>query len=86
MHHIEGAIRRLIKTPLTINQFSALCSWGFNVGSGNVQSSSLRILLNRGDVEGAADEFPKWRKAGGRVLSGLVRRRVAERALFLTSD
>jgi len=51
-----------------------------------VQNSTLRMKLNRGDVEGAADEFPKWRKAGGRVLSGLVRRRDAERALFLTSD
>ena len=86
VHHIEGAVRRLIKTPLTVNQFSAICSWGFNVGSGNVQNSTLRMKLNRGDVEGAADEFRKWRKAGGRVLAGLVRRRVAERALFLTSD
>ena len=86
VHHIEGAVRRLIKTPLTVNQFSAICSWGFNVGSGNVQNSTLRMKLNRGDVEGAADEFRKWRKAGGRVLAGLVRRRVAERALFLTAD
>ena len=86
VHHIEGAVRRLIKTPLTVNQFSAICSWGFNVGSGNVQNSTLRMKLNRGDVEGAADEFPKWRKAGGRVLAGLVRRRAAERALFLTFD
>lgn len=86
VHHIENAVKRLIKTPLTVNQFSAICSWGFNVGSGNVQNSTLRMKLNRGDVEGAADEFPKWRKAGGRVLAGLVRRRVAERALFLTPD
>jgi len=86
VHHIENAVKKLIKTPLTVNQFSAICSWGFNVGSGNVQNSTLRMLLNRGNIEGAADEFPKWRKAGGRVLKGLVRRRIAERTLFLTPD
>tara|TARA_R110000796_G_scaffold235594_1_gene354634 strand:- start:1055 stop:1504 length:450 start_codon:yes stop_codon:yes gene_type:complete len=86
VHHIENAVKRLIKTPLTINQFSAVCSWGFNIGSGNVQNSTLRMLLNRQNYEGAADEFPKWRKAGGRVLKGLVRRRVAERILFLTPN
>ena len=82
VHHIENAIRRLIKVPLTENQFSALCSWGFNVGSGNVQNSTLRMKLNRNDVEGASDEFRKWRKAGGKILKGLVVRRQAEQQLF----
>ena len=44
------------------------------------------MKLDRGDVEGAADELLRWKKAGGRTLAGLVRRRVAERALFLTPD
>ena len=82
VHHIENAIRRLIKVPLTENQFSALCSWGFNVGSGNVQNSTLRMKLNRNNVEGASDEFRKWRKAGGKILKGLVVRRQAEQQLF----
>jgi len=43
----------------------------------------MRMMLNRGDVFGAANELPKWRRAGGRVLRGLVRRRAVERALFL---
>ena len=47
------------------------------------QRSTLRMKLNRGEYLGAADEFPKWRRAGGRILAGLVRRRAAERALFL---
>ena len=44
----------------------------------------LRQKLNRGDYEGAANEFPKWRKAGGRVLNGLVRRRADEKAMFMS--
>ena len=79
----EGWVRRLIKTALTENQFSALTSFTFNVGAGALQRSTLRMKLNRGEYQGAADEFPKWRMAGGRILAGLVRRRVAERALFL---
>jgi len=79
----EGWISRLIKTALTENQFSALTSFTFNVGAGALQRSTLRMKLNRGEYQGAADEFPKWRIAGGRILAGLVRRRAAERALFL---
>jgi lysozyme len=82
VRHSEGAIRRLIKYVLNENQFSSLVSFCYNVGSGNLEKSSLRMKLNRGDVEGASAEFPKWRRSAGRILPGLVRRRVAERALF----
>lgn len=78
----ERAVRRLIKAPLNENQFSALVSFTFNLGSGNLQASTLRRKLNRGDYDGASAEFPKWRKAGGRILKGLVRRRAEERGLF----
>ena len=61
----------------------AMVSFAFNVGLGNLQSSTLRMKYNREDYEGAADEFLKWNKAGGKVLRGLERRREAERALFL---
>ena len=79
----EGWVHRLIKTLLSENQFSALASFTFNVGAGALQRSTLRMKLNRGEYQGAADEFPKWRMAGGRILAGLVRRRAVERALFL---
>ena len=80
----EGWVSRLIKTALTENQYSALVSFTFNVGGGGaLQRSTLRMKLNRGEYQGAADEFPKWRMAGGRILAGLVRRRAAERSLFL---
>ncbi len=62
--------------------FDALVSFSFNVGLGNLQASTLRMKYNRDDFVGAADEFPKWRKANGQVLQGLVRRREAEKSLF----
>ena len=65
-------------------QFDALVSFSFNVGLGNLQSSTLRMKYNRGDYDGAADEFLKWNKSSGKVLPGLVRRREAERVLFLS--
>ena len=79
----ERWVSRLIKKPISENQFSALVSFTFNVGCGALQRSTLRMKLNRGEYLGAADEFPKWRRAGGRILAGLVRRSAAERALFL---
>jgi len=82
--HVEKAIGRLIKAELNENMFSAISSWAYNVGTGNMQRSTLRMKLNRGFYEDAADEFNKWRKAGGRVLRGLVKRRKEERELFLT--
>ena len=79
----ERWVRRLVKKALTDNQFSALTSFTFNVGCGALQRSTLRMKLNRREYLGAADEFPKWRRAGGRILAGLVGRRAAVRALFL---
>lgn len=83
IRHVEKSIRRLVRVALTENEFSALVSFTHNLGSGNLQRSTLRMKLNREDYRGAADEFPKWRLAGGRILAGLVRRRRAERALFI---
>ena len=79
----EYDVARLVRIPLTENQFGALVSFTYNVGSGNLNASTLRQTLNRGDVEGALLEFPKWRRAGGKILLGLVRRREAEKQLFV---
>jgi len=68
---------------LNNNQFSALVSFVFNVGIGNFKASTLLKKLRGGDYLGAADEFPKWRRANGKILRGLVLRRAAERDLFL---
>jgi lysozyme len=61
----------------------ALVSFSFNVGLGTLQRSTLRQKHNRGDYAGAAEEFLKYTKAGGKVLKGLVNRRSDERALYL---
>jgi len=79
----EQAVDRLILSLLTWDEFSALVSFAYNVGAGALQRSTLRQKLNRGDYLGAANELPKWRMGGGRVLPGLVRRRAEERSLFL---
>lgn len=85
--HIEKdilpAMSELIKVTLTENQFSALVSFVYNLGSGNLKKSTLLKKLNEEDYLGAANEFPKWVKAGGKTLQGLVNRREAEKALFL---
>jgi lysozyme len=78
------SVLRLVEAPLNDNQYTALLSFVFNLGGGSLQASTLRRRLNEADYAGAAGEFPKWNKAGGRVVAGLTRRRRAERALFAT--
>lgn len=80
----EKAVSQAVRVPITENQFAALVSFAYNVGSGALNSSTLLRRLNAGDTLGAADEFLRWNRAGGRVLAGLTRRRVEERALFLS--
>lgn len=72
---------------LNANQYGALVSWSFNVGCGNMQSSTLVKRLNAGEDPNtvAAQELPKWNKAGGQVVSGLTKRRSEEVQLFQTS-
>ncbi len=84
LSYAERAVNKQITSALTENQFGALVSFVFNLGSGRLQSSTLRMKLNRGDYEGAANELMKWVKGGGRTLKGLVIRRQAERELFLS--
>jgi lysozyme len=55
----------------------------YNIGETAFKTSTLLAKLNKGDLNGAADQFAVWNKGGGQVLKGLVRRRAAERELFL---
>lgn len=84
LKRFELGVLRLCPGPLTQGQMDGLVSFAFNVGLGALQRSGLRAKHNRGDFEGAADEFLKWTKAGGKVFSGLVKRRTAERNLYLS--
>ncbi|KAF6759172.1 lysozyme [Ephemerocybe angulata] len=73
---------------LNDNQYGALVSWAFNVGCANAASSTLITRLNNGETPNtvASEELPKWNKAGGAVLPGLVTRRANEVALFKTAS
>ncbi len=84
LERFEKGVSDLVKVPLNQNQFDALVSFSFNLGLGNLKSSTLLKKLNVKDYQGAADEFPRWNRAGGKVLKGLTRRRIAERDLFLS--
>ena len=80
----EAAVAKAVKVQINDNQFSALVSFSYNVGARALFESTLLKLLNQGKFQEAADQFPRWDKAGGQVLLGLSRRRRAERALFLS--
>lgn len=78
----EAAVKNATTVPLTQGQFDAMVSFSFNVGPGALHRSTLLRMVNAGDFAGAAKQFQRWNKAGGKVLAGLTRRRVAERAIF----
>jgi lysozyme len=90
--NFEEEVNYLLKVPVTQNQFDALVSFAYNVGSDideddiaeGLGDSTLLRKLNSEDFVGAAAEFPKWNKSKGRVLKGLIRRRQAEKEMFLT--
>lgn len=76
----------LVDVPLSEPQLGALVSFAYNCGMAAFRGSTLRKRINQGYFAEAADEFPKWVRGGGKVLPGLVKRRAAERALFLTEE
>jgi len=80
----EQGVNQLVKAKINQQQFDALVSFAYNLGTRSLSTSTLLQKLNAGDKQGAADEFPKWNKAGGKELRGLVTRRAAERELFLS--
>lgn len=83
---IGARIDALVKVPLTANQKAALADFIYNIGAPQFVASTLLRVLNAGDYAKAADQFPRWNLASGRILPGLVKRRNAERALFLKPD
>lgn len=78
----QEGVRRLVKGLLTQNQFNALVSFVFNVGVGAFSKSTMLKLINKGDFDGAANEFPKWNKDNGKEILGLTKRRILEQAVF----
>lgn len=80
---VELKLRPLIIAGIHPWMLDALVSFAYNIGVYAFKCSTLMRKLNRRDFRDAADEFPRWVYAGGRKLKGLVRRREAERALYL---
>ena len=89
LKQIQQQILSAAVVKLNSNQLAALTSFAFNVGFESLEKSTLLRELNSGDYLGAANEFPRWNKADMRgrliTLSGLIKRRQAERAVFLAS-
>lgn len=81
----EKGVKTSVKVPINQNQFDALVSFTYNVGLGAFKTSTLLKKLNKKDYSGASKEFARWNKASGKVLNGLVKRREAERKLFVKS-
>ena len=79
----ERGIEKILRVKVTDSQFGALVSLAFNIGLTALANSTLMQKLNNGDFNGASNEFLRWNKAAGKVLSGLTKRREAERGLFL---
>jgi len=75
-------VQNTVKIDLKQNEFDALTSWTYNLGVGNLQSSTLLKKLNSGDKNSVPSEMVRWNKAAGKVLAGLTRRREAEAKLW----
>ena len=84
MQEAGATVEKFVTVPLNDNQFAALVSFVFNVGSGNFRGSTMLKMINSRQYLVAAEQFGRWNKAGNQVLPGLTRRRAAERALFET--
>jgi len=82
--HKTSSINEMLTVTVNQNQFDAMASFAYNLGVGALHGSTLLRLVNQGDFNNAALEFPKWDRAGGQVVAGLERRRLAEQQLFST--
>lgn len=79
----EQTVNSAVKVPVSQNQFDALVSLAYNIGSTAFKNSTLVKRLNEGNYKAAANQFDVWVNAGGKRMQGLVNRRAAERTLFL---
>jgi lysozyme len=78
----EKAVDKAVQVPLSQNQFDALVSFAFNVGTGAFDKSTLLKVLNQGQYDQVPGQLRRWVKAGGKTVDGLVNRREKEIALW----
>ena len=80
----EATVNKAVTVQLNQNQFDALVSLAYNIGTNAFSKSTLVKKLNANDIRGAADQFDVWVNAGGKRMQGLVNRHAKEKALFLS--
>ena len=80
--YFESCVNSSVKVKITQSMFNALVSFTYNVGFGNLKKSSLLKYVNKKQFRKASNEFKKWNKCGGKVLKGLVKRRILEQIEF----
>ncbi len=78
----QDCVNAVVKVPLTQGEFDALVDFTFNAGRTAFKGSTMLALLNQSNYHGAAGEFEKWDHASGKVVAGLLRRRIAEEQEF----
>lgn len=84
---VNKVLPHLLTKSLSEAQYEALLSFCFNVGVGNFEKSALRKLINENpDNPEIAAEFAKWRKGGGKILRGLVKRRRDEATFYFNGN
>lgn len=76
-------VRSVLKKPASDSQLGAMTSLAYNIGVGAFRDSTLLRKFNAGDIAGAAEQFARWNRAGGRVMQGLSNRRADERRVFV---
>ena len=79
----EATVNKAVTVQLNQNQFDALVSLAYNIGTNAFSKSTLVKKLNANDIRGAADQFDVWVNAGGKRMQGLVNRRAKEKEVFL---
>ncbi len=84
LHWCEASIERYVGVPVTLNEFSAMVAFCYNIGSGKTRGSSVVKRVNKDDRPGAANAFLLWNRMNGVVMEALAKRRARERTLFLT--
>lgn len=86
MYRAFQAIAGEIAAPMTVHEIAAVMDFVYNVGAGNFKNSTLLRLINLKQYALAAQQFERWDEAGGKVMAGLLRRRLAEEQIFETKD
>lgn len=80
--YFETCVSSCLKVKITQSMFNALVSFTYNVGFGAFKNSTLLKCVNKSQFKKASNEFKKWNKCGGKVLNGLVKRRLLEKTEF----